>query len=224
MIPQQMQRKAKMNRRPFFVIDFETGGLDAQQHDPVQVAVQVLDGLTLQPVDHFVSYIRPDPSRISPEALKINNLNLEFLAEAPSSEDAFAALLRFLEPFGQGVFVAHNVKFDHDFFQAWAKKSAPPGFKFSKFFDYHLLCTAQMAFQKLVLQDQLVEKVKLTEITAFFKIPHNAHDALGDVVVTAEVFRRCFAQSFWRRLGRGFRLAFRTRSLRALQESIRAAY
>lgn len=212
------------NKRYFFVIDFETGGLDPQKHDPVQVAVQVLDPQTLRPVSSFVSYIKPDPSRVSPEALAIHGISLETLADAPEPCDVFEALVEFLRPYQQGLFVAHNAKFDYEFMTFWAAKCSPEGFKMSHLFDYRLICTAQLAFQQLVLREQVTPRVKLTELAEHFNLEHNAHDALGDVVVTAEILRICLKSSLWFKLQRGLKLVVREKRLSAFLESVQSLY
>ena len=213
------------NKRYFFVVDFETGGLDPQKHDPVQIAVQVLDPKTLKPVSSFVSYMKASPERVSPEALAIHGISLDTLAEAPEPEVVFEAMVEFLRPYQQGLFVAHNAKFDYDFMVAWAAKCAFEGFRLNQVFDYRLICTAQLAFEKWVLHDQTMQRVKLEDITKALKITHaKAHDALSDVEATGEVLRRALRKSFTFRLIRGLRQSVQLRRLSAVLDSLRSVY
>lgn len=213
-----------MNNRHFFVFDFETGGLDPILFDPVQVAVQVLDAKTLEVKTSFVSYIKPDPSRVSDAALKINNLTLEMLANAPSKVEVLDVLLNTLKPFGQGLFVAHNAKFDYDFLKEWARQ-VDPSINIDHYVDYRLICTAQLAFEKWVLHDQVMKRVKLEEITRALKIPHtNAHDALSDVVAAGEVLRRTLRKPLMFKVARGLRQVVRSKKLTAFRDSIRSLY
>lgn len=213
-----------MNNRHFFVFDFETGGLDPTSHDPVQVAVQVLDAKTLEVKTSFVSYIKPDPSRVSDAALKINNLTLEMLESAPSKAEVLDVLLNTLKPFGQGLFVAHNAKFDYDFLKEWARQ-VDPSINIDHYVDYRLICTAQLAFEKWVLHDQVMKRVKLEEITKALNIPHtNAHDALSDVVAAGEVLRRTLRKPLMFKVARGLRQVVRSKKLTAFRDSIRSLY
>jgi DNA polymerase III alpha subunit (gram-positive type) len=213
-----------MNNRHFFVFDFETGGLDPTTHDPVQVAVQVLDAKTLDLKTSFVSYIKPAPERVSEVALKINNLSLDFLASAPSKQEALNSLLEALRPFGQGLFVAHNAKFDYDFFKEWARQ-VDPKINLDHYVDYRLICTAQLAFEKWVLHDQVMRRVKLEEITRTFNIRHTkAHDAMSDVEAAGEVLRRALRKSFGFKLARGLRQAWHTRRFGAVADSLESLY
>jgi|GEM_PF-1495231 len=213
-----------MNNRHFFVFDFETGGLDPAQHDPVQVAVQVLDAKTLEPKTSFVSYIKPDPDRVSERALEVNKLTLDLLEKAPSKAEVLDVLLSILKPFGQGLFVAHNAKFDYDFLKEWARQ-VDPSLNLDHYIDYRLICTAQLAFEKWVLHEQVMRRVKLQEITRQFNIQHdNAHDALSDVVAAGEVLRLGLRKSFGFKLVRGVRQALRTKQLKSITESLQSLY
>jgi len=214
-----------MYNLPFAVVDFETGGLDPDLHDSVQIAVQVLDPRTLDVVGTFVSYIKPDPNRVSLEALNINNLSLEELENAPSPEQVVQDLVEFLKPHGRCVFVAHNAKFDFDFLSDLIKRHGKGVTTVSKLFDHRLICTVQMAFQRFILDEQTLKSVKLVEVSKHLQLPHeDAHDALGDVRVTAELFRYCLRKSTWFKAVRGFKIAIRERSLRALVSSLQLAY
>ena len=213
-----------MSDGPFIVIDFETGGLDPSLHDPVQIAAIVLDRDTLEPIGKFVSYMRPDPDRVTEAALKINNLSLDALANAPSPEVVLHMFSEFLAPFGKGLFVAHNAKFDYDFLVEWAKRYGNGKFNVNRFFDYRIICTVQLAFQKYVLWDRKLSKVRLTELTQFLDIPHSAHDAASDALATCEVLRRCLHRPLWHRGLRGVRLALQQRNLKALASSLRQVY
>jgi len=216
--------KSQMSNLPFFVIDFETGGLDPRQHDPVQVAVQVLDPNTLQPLAEFSSYMKPDPARVSPEALAVNNLTLEQLADSPSPSEVLHDFVSFLEPFGKGLFVAHNAKFDYDFLQSWAERNGSGKVKLYKLFDHRIICTVQLAFTKFVLMEQSMTNVKLTDLTQKFNIKHNAHEAMSDVQAAAEVLRMCLKSSFTHKLVRGVKSAISERKINRLFESLKKHY
>jgi len=213
-----------MNKKHFFVVDFETGGLDPSLHDPVQVAVMVLDSSTLLPLAQFSTYIQPEAERVTQDAFVVNKLSLDLLQDAPGKEEAFKALVEFLKPYGQGFFVAHNAKFDYDFFKAWARTSAPVGFDTDQQFDRRILCTAQMALQKLVLQERRVSSVRLGGLTEYFGIKHNAHDALGDVLATAELLKICLSYPLHKKIVRGIRAAIKDRSLAPFMQSVRSVF
>ena len=209
---------------PFAVVDFETGGLDPKLHDPVQVAIQVLDSQTLQPLGSFMTYIRPDPSRVTEAALKVNNLTLEQLSSAPSPEEALMALEEFLRPYGKCLFVAHNAKFDYDFLTHWVSSHGNGNVKVGNLFDYRTICTAQMSFQKFVLDMGVLNSVKLTEISKYLGISHNAHDALGDVLVTAQVLRSCLQKSLVFKVLRGFKMALAEKDPSSFVRSLKKFY
>lgn len=215
--------KPPMNNRHFFVFDFETGGLDARVHDPVQIAVQVLDSQSLKPLASFISYIKPDPSRVTEAALQVNNLSLEALREAPDPRDVVSSLVEFLQPFGRGLFVAHNAKFDYDFLSTLLERHGS-GVAVGQLVDHRILCTIQMTFQRFVLAEQRFTKLTLSQLSEHFKIPHNPHEAFSDVLVAAELLRLCLRQPFWFRLIRGIRLAFRDRDIQKVAVSLRQVF
>jgi DNA polymerase-3 subunit epsilon len=148
---------------------------------------------------------------------------LDGLHGAPEPNEVVASLVEFLKPFGKGLFVAHNAKFDYDFLSTLLERHGG-GVTVGELVDHRILCTIQMAFQKFVLSEQRLTKLSLSQLSEYFKIPHNPHEAFSDVLVAAELLRICLRQPFWFRLARGIRLAFRERSTQQVTRSLRQVF
>src|SRR5574343_367848 len=64
----------------YLVFDFETGGFDCQKHAATEIGLIFLDGITLQEVGRFETYIKPYIKEYTQEALTFTGLSLELLS------------------------------------------------------------------------------------------------------------------------------------------------
>jgi DNA polymerase III subunit epsilon len=160
----------------YVIVDVETtGGSWSQGHRVTEIAAQRLtgDGRVLDECRSLVNPERPIPSYIS----ALTNITWDMVRDAPRFPDLAGEVGRVL---GGAVFVAHNASFDWRFVGAELQRAGMP-------LKGQSLCTVRLA-RKVVPE---VRSRSLDSLTWFFNIPvDQRHRAYGDVVATAEVFRR----------------------------------
>jgi DNA polymerase III subunit epsilon len=160
----------------YAIVDVETtGGSWGRGHRVTEIAAQRLrgDGTVVDEFRSLVNPERPIPSFIS----ALTNITWDMVADAPRFRDIAGDVRRVLSG---AVFVAHNASFDWRFVSA-ELEYAGGGLQ------GRTLCTVRLA-RKMVPE---LRSRSLDSLTYFFDIPvHGRHRAYGDVVATAEVFRR----------------------------------
>ncbi len=182
------------------VFDFETGGLSPwskkQPAEPLELAAVLLDKETLQEVDRFgprrmrVRF----PENLSKEALTVNGRLVEEIMQCEDPEDVFADFAMWLLGHTRlqcrALPAGHNVPFDIQFMR-WAFENYLDGdVDYEQLFDYHFLCTAILVYWQKVLIEKSLPYNKLTLITPYYGIDHDAaHTAMSDVKATADLLR-----------------------------------
>lgn len=79
-----------MDNRHFCCFDFETGGKDSSKCEIVQIGAQIIHRNSLKIVDEFETLMKPeDFDALEDEALKVNGLTKEQLADAPEASVMF---------------------------------------------------------------------------------------------------------------------------------------
>lgn len=157
---------------PFIILDVETTGLQHQTNFIVELAaVKMEDGRI---VDQMETLIKP-PIPMPDEASKINGINDDMLTNSPVFHDIADDFITFM---GDGVFVAHNAKFDWRFVNAELKRNKRPELSNRR------MCTIEMT--KIGFPG--LPTYKLEYLTEYFQTTNqNEHRALDDVKATAEV-------------------------------------
>jgi DNA polymerase-3 subunit epsilon len=161
----------------YTVFDTETTGLDPSAGDEIiQIgAVRILNGRLLQQeaFDHFVNPRR----EMSKESIKVTGITPEMLATHPTVDHVLPAFHRFSE---DTVLVAHNAAFDMRFLQL---KEGSTGVRFT-----------QPVLDTLLLSAVLHQDLPSHQLEAIAeRLGVNVigrHTALGDAIVTGEVFLR----------------------------------
>ena len=96
---------------PFYVIDFETTGINPQWNRVIEVAVvKIIDGKI---EDHFQSLLNPH-KRVPYEITNFTGISQEMVDGAPSSSSVMTKLRRYI---GKSPLIAHNASFDRRFFR-----------------------------------------------------------------------------------------------------------
>jgi DNA polymerase-3 subunit epsilon len=158
----------------YTVFDTEATGLDPSADELIAVgAVRVVNGRVL-PQETFDQLI--DPRRgVSPESVRIHGITDAMLAGQPGIEAVLPRFARFSE---DTVLVGHNVAFDMRFL---AEKEAPTGVRFGgPVLDTLLLSPVAHPELDDHSLEAIAERLGVSVI--------GRHTALGDALVTAEVF------------------------------------
>lgn len=180
-------------------IDFETTGLQAGYHEPIQIAVVPLnsDIRPLEGVRPFYTTIRPEfPERQEKKVGYIHGITIEELMlhapEAGKVQDLFVEWWEKLDlPVGKNLVpLAHNWAFEYSFLHAWLGVDLTNTLFSGHARDamlYALAMNDKAAFMGLPAP---FSRVGLGSICRRFNIINeNPHDALNDAIAEAECYR-----------------------------------
>lgn len=186
--------RTKVQSRKFLVLDTETGGLDAKTSSILSIGLVVWNNGGIDD-ELYIEIAEPD-IQASPEALKVNGINLDDLR---SRGDGPLAAVNKIEAFLQKndlrnkVYIAgHNViGFDIPFVK---RLYSLAGADFNKRFSYHMIDTMVMA----LCLDQVGRlgsgTVSLDKLCGLFKIDirgtETRHNALQDAKATAKLLSK----------------------------------
>ncbi len=179
-----------MEYRLLFV-DTETGGLDADKHSLLSVAVLVWENMKI--IDSLELLINDGKLFVTEEALAINKIDIKkHKKSAISPSEAIAQLLIFINkhfPQQREITLAgHNVQFDLSFLKILFSQNKKD---FSKFFSHRIVDTSSI-LHYLYLAGHLKQRaISSDEAFELFDIKvEGRHTALGDAVATAKLFNK----------------------------------
>jgi DNA polymerase III epsilon subunit-like protein len=182
-------------------VDLETGGLDPKKHPITQIAAIAVNE-ELEAIEAFEVKVRFDERKANADSLRKNHYHPGVWARegmaASVAAKGFADFLRrhasvpMLSAKGESYhvaqLVAHNAAFDGPFLFEWYEKQ-----------DLYLpakrllLCTMQLAMWQFWTTGSISPaSFKLQDLCQHFGVPFHAakaHDALGDVTATLQLFR-----------------------------------
>ncbi len=167
--------KSSMEKvKDYVVLDFETTGLRAGSDKIIQIgAVKYVNH---ERKDTMYLMVNPECS-ISSTITRITGITNKDVANSPVIEEIAHELVAFIE--GLPI-IAHNAPFDMGFLYALEDITPIP--------EYTVIDTVRLA-RRAITQ---TPNHKLTTLTAFLKLEHNAHDALGDCLATAAIYQYCY--------------------------------
>ena len=169
-------------------IDTETGGLDAEKHSLLTIALAVYsDGKIIAEMDYKVkhkNYV------INPKALEINKINLlEHDKLALESKVVIQEIIKFItDNFGydKPVIAGHNIEFDNRFL---SKLFQNENEKWSNHVSHRKLDTCSLMNYLMITGRISLGSSSLEESITYFKIETEArHTAKDDVRSTINLF------------------------------------
>lgn len=194
-----------INENYFVCFDFETGDRDPRDAEILQIAAVAINPRTLSivPGSEFNSYIKPvDASRCKAEAMEVNKIRLEDLADAPELENVYTDFVNYCAEYNPKkssykapIACGYNINnFDTIIIDRLAKqfpktKSWDEGRQKNKLFNmvytYDVLQIAWSFFENSDI-DRGPENLKLTSLLKWAGIPTDgAHNAIVDTQRTA---------------------------------------
>ncbi|WP_251047771.1 exonuclease domain-containing protein [Planococcus sp. ISL-109] len=160
----------------YVVLDFETTGLRAGDDKIIQIGAVKYIGHKQQQT----MYLMINPERaISSTITRITGIQNRDVENAPVIEEIAPQLVGFI---GDLPIVAHNAPFDMGFLYALEQFTPIP--------PYQVIDTVRLA-RKFITE---TPNHKLTTLSAYLELEHNAHDALGDCLVTASIYQFCIGR------------------------------
>ncbi|MBB5180095.1 DNA polymerase-3 subunit epsilon [Planomicrobium koreense] len=160
----------------YVVLDFETTGLKAGSDKIIQIGAVKYIGHNRE--DTMYLLINPE-RHISSTITRITGITNADVQEAPVIEEVAHELIAFIE--GLPI-IAHNAPFDMGFLYALEEITPIP--------EYTVIDTVRLA-RKAITE---TPNHKLTTLSAFLELEHNAHDALGDCLATAAIYQFCVSR------------------------------
>ncbi|MGI2326820.1 3'-5' exonuclease [Planococcus sp. YIM B11945] len=157
----------------YVILDFETTGLKAGVDKIIQIGAVKYIGHNR--VDTMYLLVNPQCA-ISPTITRITGITNKDVQGAPVIEDVAHELIAFIGGFP---IIAHNAPFDMGFLYALEEITPIP--------EYTVIDTVHLA--RRVISE--TPNHKLTTLSAFLELEHNAHDALGDCLATAAIYQFC---------------------------------
>lgn len=181
-------------KRKLLVIDTETSGLDPQKNCILSLAAVVYHDGAIEDAKQWL--VLDLNGEFDEEAMKLHGITKErLIAEGFSPWSVIRQMEQMLarhDMRGQVTLAGHNLPFDMGFLERLYRLADDPG-GYRKQFRYGGLCTKATAL--LMEQAGLlnITSSSLTEVAPALGLKHDsaeAHDALTDALVTAQVLRR----------------------------------
>lgn len=170
--------------------DVETGGLIPGTHSLLQVGLAAYkDGVI---VDTLKFYIKQDTYVVTPEAMKINGLDLTVLkAEGIDKFKAVDEIVKFIEKnFGteKPILVGHNVNFDKNFLQELFAFNSN---NIERYVGHRMIDTMSLIWGLFAAGKIPKEACNSKGAFDYFNINvKKLHDALDDALGTVELFKK----------------------------------
>lgn len=156
----------------YAIVDIETTGSQLGADSITEIGIVITDGEKV--IDRYETLVNPQ-ARIPKFITYLTGINEEMVADAPVFSDVAKEIQRYLE--GR-VFVAHNVNFDYKIVKGHMDKLGLT-------IPSKRICTVRLS-RKIIPG---YPSYSLGKISASLGLKHqNAHRAMGDAEVTAELF------------------------------------
>lgn len=159
----------------YVVLDFETTGFRAGADRIIQIgAVKYVKHEMTDILNTLVNPQRHIPIAVT----QLTGISNDMVASARTMEQQLEELIAFI---GGLPIIAHNASFDMGFLYALEYSST------INIPEYTVIDTVKLA-RKMITE---TPDHKLTTLTNFLQLEHDAHDALGDCLATAAIYQYC---------------------------------
>ena len=176
-VPSKKYNSSVKKAKDYVVLDFETTGLRPGADQIIQVgAVKYRQHEQVAVLNQLVNPLRAISSRIT----SLTGISNEMVRNEPIIDNVIDQLIDFI---GDYPIVAHNASFDMGFLYALDGRVEIPTFT--------VIDTLKLA--RKVINN--TPNHKLTTLARYLQIEHNAHDAVGDCLVTAKIYQYCLTHS-----------------------------
>ncbi|WP_342513136.1 exonuclease domain-containing protein [Sporosarcina sp. FSL K6-1522] len=159
----------------YVVLDFETTGFRAGADQIIQIGA--IKYVKHEQTDILSTFI--NPHRYIPLSVtQLTGISNEMVQAAPTIDEKIEELLAFI---GDLPVIAHNASFDMGFLYALER------IKGVHIPELIVIDTMKLA-RKVITE---TPNHKLVTLTNYLQLEHDAHDAIGDCLVTAEIYQYC---------------------------------
>lgn len=195
-----------INNNTYVVFDFETGGLDPNFNEAIQVAGKAYDPRSLEPIPveaggEFMSYMKPEFfDRLTPGAMKVNKISVETLKAAPDVGVVWPKFVEWVQGFNPkkgSMWTApipcgkNIVNFDFKFMEVLNNKWLPK--KNETVIWNRIVQDLDFVLHGWFENELEPAKTNMDYLRGFFGIPsEGAHDALIDCRQTGDLLMRFF--------------------------------
>ncbi len=172
----------KSDQPDLAVVDFETGGLNAREHEILEIGVVRVNALTHKEVSRLSIKVKPTKP-VPPEAAKINGYNEKDWADAKPLREGLEALFLMVKG---ARWVGSKPSFDWDFAVAGAEKEGLP---LPRLASHRKVDISGMAEPLVAIG--LIEGAGVDNLIQFFKLPfeRGVHRAIVDAEATLAIYQ-----------------------------------
>ncbi len=149
-------------------LDIETNGLDPFKHEPLEIALSIIDLATAERRGDYQSKVLLDDTQWKshdPRSLDVNGFSLSDMRNARSKDDIRSDIISLFSSIGilrgRAFFICQNPSFDRPFFA----KIVPPYLQEEKRWPYHWLDLASMYWAKVLVNKQTGSKTETMSVS-----------------------------------------------------------
>jgi DNA polymerase-3 subunit epsilon len=175
-------------------LDTETTGLSPYTNDVIQIGYIVeYDGLIVESGEFKC---QPwDPSTVTEKACEVHGMSVDEMMEFEAPIKTYNKFNRLLDTHinrfdktDKFIMAGYNVGFDFNMMQQWWKKAGAS--YWGSYFEYKQFDVYPLVFMYAQRYGWDVVNHKLETIAPFLGIEINAHDAVGDIMATRDVYMK----------------------------------
>jgi len=105
--------KKIVNGQNYIIFDLETGGLDSSKHAITEVAMLAIDGVTLEEIDRYSTFVQPYGLEYEQEAFDITGITMDMINTGKAARQVCNEMVKFFKSIGTGrkkpILCGHNI-------------------------------------------------------------------------------------------------------------------